>query len=283
MPFRNLGSGLTSLLIGDKLMPYIRRRLLPTKTTPKLKKYRSKKASATGRRKPISSKAYQGVNTFDQGGVFNFAPIVRGMNPIPMILYNKVTYADYCTIASTTGGLAGTAAAISLNGIYAPCVTSWGLNRQPRGYDQMQALYSRWKVEKVDVRLMFGYPSAADKRVFGCWQVLNPSNYTSTPAGFYVQDFEELNSCGCVPVRENDEESVKAFTIDIAKVSGHKTKYDPGFDDNYTGSASGNPGNPVYLKIASANNSASDAISCIVRVCLTYHVKWYNPINVNAS
>jgi hypothetical protein len=190
-------------------------------------------------------------------------------------MYTTFTYSGGGNITSGIGGIAGTAQKFNLNSMYDP--DSTGVGHQPYGFDQLMAIYNRFKVHRVEIALQFYQPSSAGARTFGCYQILNPSNTAATLAGLLIEDFQERPRADAVHILDGDEPTLVNFSINLPEVVGVRNMWDSQFGDNYTGTASGNPGNLIQLALTTANEGGVDSLACGYRIKICYHAMLYNP------
>lgn len=267
----SFGSGLSSILVGDKILGMAKRYV--SKPGFKRSKKRVAKKARTARvaRRPFATSGSEGV---DQLAAYNFNPNGRQVGVLGSRKIVSFVYSDRVGLQTTTGGLAIAPVVFSLNGLFDPDVS--GAGHQPRGFDQWMALFKRFKVFKVDVELRFDTTvDATNYKKCGCWRVVGPDNYTVTTAGFLTRDFIEQSNAGAIRILPNGEESYVHFSVNIPTLCGLKGLRDPSFNDNYSGTTAGNPGNPAYLQLAHTNDTATDNTACTVGITLRYHAVLY--------
>lgn len=267
----SFGKGLASILVGDKLID-MAKSFVSKKTAKKSSRRvvkKSKKAS-----KSYASAGSDGVN---QLAALNFYPNGHQVGSKTNRQFVQFVYNDIVSLSSSTSGLASTPYVFSLNGAYDPDVT--GTGHQPRGFDQWMALYKRFKVYKADVEIRFSVPTnATNYKVNGCWRVTNPSTYAQATAGYRTSDFIEQSEAGAIACFNSGEQSYVRFTVSIPLCSGLKGIKDPQFNDQFTGSDSGNPGNAVYMQLCCTNDTATDNTVCAAQVTIRYHTMLYNDV-----
>lgn len=267
----SFGHGLSGILVGDKILGMAKKYVSKPGVRRAKKRLvkKARKARPSGR-----SFAVAGSEGVDQMSAYNFNPNGRQVGVMGSRKIVSFVYADRAGLSATTGGLAIAPVVFSLNGLFDPDVS--GTGHQPRGFDQWMALFKRYKVFKVDVELRFDTTvDATNYKKCGCWRVVGPDQYTVTTAGFLTRDFIEQSNAGAIRILPNGEESLVRFSVNVPKLCGLKGLFDPSFNDNYSGSTAGNPGNPVYLQLAHTNDTATNDTACTVGVTIRYHAVLY--------
>jgi len=168
----------------------------------------------------------------------------------------------------------------ALNGLYDPDTS--GVGGQPLYFDQYMAMYSTYVVTRVDVECrLAGTMSAASafQPKFGIVP-LAAGIPVSWPADFVTpmsrpgakHTFVMANRT--LPVLKHSYAIGSIFGVPTARLL---------CDVLYHGSASINPAAVASLNVLVQNNDAGTTFTCSLEVGLTYHVRFYGPLNVNAS
>lgn len=231
-----------------------------------LKKIGRTKLRKTGRNKAISREAI----VSKAGTRFAYRD-----NPVPLRHKLVMRYAETISLtsAAATGNLS-TQQLWSLNSIWDCNYT--GTGHQPYGHDQMAALYTRYRVDKVDVEIMAMNCGGSNDMCI-CSGVIQPHGYQSM-SGLTV-DFatEHPNiTTAVLSATGNTRVSVQKFTIDIAKALG-LTKAEYKANNDYIGVFGANPSLTLSLGTAVGTYGAvSQAAN--VQVNFQFHVECFEPL-----
>lgn len=269
----NFANSLANILLGEKIIKMGKSFIKPS-YRKKPSKY-AKSGRKSYRNKGKRATATIGQSSVNQIAALNFYP---NMGPGRDVLFNSVVWSQRIAVTTIAGGLANTAVEISLNGLYDPDIT--GAGHQPRGFDQWIALYKRYKVYKVDVEMLWDGTAVSQN---GCFQVVNPSTYQDQFSGLKTDDFVERSNAGAIRLMDSNEPTTVKFTLYLPHIVGAKSIDDGMFADNYTGSATGNPGNPIYLQLGTTSDAGTASVAAGCRVTVKYYVKWYNPTQLTES
>lgn len=193
----------------------------------------------------------------------------RGVRaPIPYQLKTAMLYQERVSL-SPAGGVMSVHV-FSANGTYDPNIT--GVGHQPRGFDQLMALYDHNVVIGCEIRV--DYPSP------GVGGNINPhiaivALRDFTTAGLSERDYLEIGDCtwettsaqGGYPTR-------LMMTCNPNKFLGRSS---PLSDPNLKNSASSNPTEQAYWHVGLAQASGLDPTPLSVNVVIKYTVVFIEP------
>ncbi len=198
-------------------------------------------------------------------------------DPFPMRRKVKFSYTENYTLSGAGAGSAlyGAEQVLNLNGCFDP--DSTGVGHQPYGFDQMMAIYRRYKVNGVLVKIDATDPS--DDGVSLGMLVTNPGDTRTINANTPAQVAEKamgltrsLNDTG------SQKTSIKQY-FPMHTLFGW-TKQQMAVDmENTTGSVAGNPASKPLIHLAVASlRSADPTPSLIVKVTLEFYCDVYERV-----
>lgn len=191
----------------------------------------------------------------------------NAITPVPQRFLTKHKYSTTVTINTAQPQYN-----FNLNSLFDPDRT--GTGHQPYGFDQLSALYNRY-------------------RVYGCsyvvngYQANNPIRIGAVPS----------NSVAALPNMATLIELPRAkFTTQIpggsrAQISGYvdlpsltgRTKAQYMADDIYAGTALSSPAELLILNLQAALLSDVTVDGCLMTVTLQFHCEWFDPIVFGSS
>lgn len=248
-------------------MPYKHKKKTSTRRRPTTRK-RTYKKKASSYRKSYRSLARNGMAS------------LIGRSPFPSVMNTKVIYAQSFSLSCSTLATTGAIQNFSLNGLYDPDVS--GTGHQPYAFDQLMAIYARYKVHGCKIQMTVYDPTEDGMTLI--WRILNPGTLSESMATTAVDYATERPGVGKLIINNSGNQKVyRSFYIDIGQAAGLtklQFKADP---DNYTGSSSGNPGSGVYLQFAAANTRTGASATVGVRIQATYYATFYERITLPTS
>jgi hypothetical protein len=197
-----------------------------------------------------------------------------GYTPLPARLHAKLKYVTYVNLA---GGVTPGVNVYSANGLYDPDIT--GTGHQPRGFDQLIALYDHYVVTKSECRVHFVGNSTA-VQVNGV-----QLQSSSTTQSDYI-DYAEQARC---------EFSVAPFVFTsggLPEPREHHMKYvasefmgipDPVTAGKLQGSVSANPSDQAFFHVFTQNIDGSTSSAQIALVLIEYEAIFIEPVPVASS
>lgn len=181
----------------------------------------------------------------------------------------KVTMLYGEKIALNAGGGLTASHVFSLNGLYDPNIT--GIGHQPRGFDQIMALYAKYLVIKAKVHAWFIGDATLPK---ACTIAVKTTATTSTDP---ENQLEEPLSKTAVVAPATNGPYVKYLTLDIAPCAFAGIAH-PMSDNQLKGDDANNPSNQVYLHVMeTATSSTGDPGSQNVIIQIEYTAIFHEP------
>lgn len=190
------------------------------------------------------------------------------VNPVAPRLRTWLRYSEIVTVTTAASGYG--LYVFNLNGLFDPNQT--GTGHQPRGYDQLSALYQRYRV------------------LFTKWQVILQSNLSTSQALLGVQPSNSSGTGSFNDLMEQSYAVVAPMTgakaavinggIDLAKLNG-KTHTAYMADDTTQALTSANPGEILALNVGI--NDYLGSASYVVTVSLWYECEFSDPLQLNQS
>lgn len=188
--------------------------------------------------------------------------------PIPYKLKTSMLYQERVTLAPAAG--VASVNVFSVNGTFDPNIT--GIGHQPRGFDQLMALYDHNVVVSCDIRV--DYPGV------GAGGNINPTIAfiavrDFTTLGTTERDYLELGDCTyeiCSPSQGYPTRLM--MTCNPNKFLGRKS---PLSDPHLKNSDTSNPTEQCYWHVGLAQASGLDPTSLPVTVVIKYTVVFIEP------
>lgn len=226
-----------------------------------LKRRRSAKTTKASKR-PMTVKLYHAPQRFERG-------------PLPKTLKSTMVY--YSPFALNPGAAGTTAVHLfALNGIYDPDIT--GVGHQPRGFDQLSALYDHGVVIYAKATLFATNKSGSQSQMVG--MCVRDSTTTSTLNIDYIES--RMTSAAVLgPLGAGT--GTKEITLDC-NPNEFLGRSKPLADPYLKNSNTSNPSELAYLHVfAFPHDGATDTdpIQCSIRI--EYTVVFVEPINPGAS
>lgn len=163
-----------------------------------------------------------------------------------------------------------------LNSLFDPNLT--GTGHQPKGFDQLAALYNRYRVYKCDYRITFAQTSNAIPIYCG----VAPTN---TLTGFTdMTDHAETAYSQYIIAVNSNPLPTGYFTgsVDLAQLNG-KTRIAYEADDTTQALVSTNPAEQLNLHVFTQTLDNSTALSMQFIAQLWYHVEFSDPAQLGQS
>ena len=197
---------------------------------------------------------------------FNFAPIKSKHNCV--LNYTS----ERKTLSGAIGGIVGAVHEWGLNCCFDPDLT--GAGHQPMGFDQMAALWKTYRVWKVDFKIR---AIAGTAFPFIAAQVNNSQVPSGTVTGQPYTTLNERTNCA-VKIIEDPNDSVVYGSFMMSGIEGKSI-----FDDNYTATSSGNPGNKIKLVVGCGDAQDKNDASVEYYIELNFHVTFFNRVSLGQS
>lgn len=209
-------------------------------------------------RRPIrKGKARKGKRTGRKTVVVN-----RAITPVPQRFLTQHKYSTTFTLGSLQPIYR-----MNLNSLYDPDQT--GTGHQPYGFDQMAALFNRYRVYGVSYKVQ-GYQFNNPIR-FGCVA----SNDSAAPTNLATL-IEYPRSKSAIQVNGGSTASITGY-VSLPSLTG-RTKAQYMADDRYQAQNNTNPQEALLLNIMAQSLSDTALESCTMMVTLNFHCEWFDPI-----
>lgn len=200
-------------------------------------------------------------------GVRVYGPYIRLGTPLGTKQYANFRYHDQITLAPATGSSA--VHVFSANGMYDPDITATG--HQPRGFDQVMALYDHYVVLGAKITCIFGSGGTSGASVCG---IRVADNATVSASNDYNM---EAGNCvvGANPVSTGGDPLRLTMQVNPNKFLGRSN---PLSDPELKGTTSANPTEQCYFHVfAFMNNAAGTPVNEYVSVILEYSAMLIEP------
>lgn len=205
--------------------------------------------------KPFTTKKVRGPYKKKQKGGIASSGVsslgrLFGRSPFPLRLNKVLHYQEDVDLVCGTTNVLGTEMVYRLNDLFLP---KTGGIKQAYGFDQMQVLYNRYKVNAVKIRLTIYDPKVADMLKVACI-VLNPSESAYTLAGQTADAVGDKNNTWTAVIANSGSQKITRkmyFPVGkLANISKLQFKADP---DNFTAGVGGSPATLVWMKLAACD------------------------------
>lgn len=178
-------------------------------------------------------------------------------SPLPSSFKCSMIYATNFALNVATGGVPAVRV-FSANGLYDPDIT--GVGHQPRGFDQLMALYDHYTVIGSKIEVMGSADQATNPMVFGIALMDGPS--VSTDADDYLE--EPYSSWQLANPNGPAVQVLQKFNN---KFLGYKN---PMSVEELEGTSSANPSEQAYYHVFAYSTSATDEGNVYLPVRITY-------------
>lgn len=160
---------------------------------------------------------------------------IRG--PLNTKLRAQLNYSDYFNLDVAAGG-ATAEYVFSANGLFDPNIT--GAGHQPRGFDQLMALYDHYVVIGVKIYLTSINGDTGNGNIVGCYVA-----DVSTPAGDVFYPLEaRMMTYGVLGMENGQSSTTLELQLNPNKFLGRAS---PLSDPQLKGSSSANPSEQAYI------------------------------------
>jgi hypothetical protein len=231
----------------------------------------NRKRQRRGRQNPSLKKALTGISERlpyhrnDEDSLLEFRGLI-----VPDHYYTHLNYDEFSlTILSTAA-----------TGIYVyrgnccfdPNFT--GVGAQPVGFDQLTALWSRFKV----------HGSRIEVKLIQCTQIaalsVTPSLVSSTPSSMQVSLQTPYNVNMMIPSTVPTNNLKLTKYIETRKIFGYPNIFQ---DDVFAGSGSSSPNHVFFWVLNAATFDEVTTATMRVNVKITYDIEFYNRVNLSQS
>lgn len=201
----------------------------------------------------------------------NLAPasvaVSRGIG-LPAQIRTTHRYCESVVVNGTSGAI-GTYT-WSANGLFDPNIT--GTGHQPYGYDQFQAYYSSWMVERSEFVC-----EVVTSQIGRCGVML--SSESNPAATLTSSDLMSEPGTGQNGLSYATAGAPRSFLADWDLKARHPD-HDPAA---LSGVVNSNPSTQDYYTFYVQALDGSTTVPANVAVCITYHVLWRDPITIASS
>lgn len=183
----------------------------------------------------------------------------------------------YCERLSLNSGIGGTASVnvFSANGLYDPDITNVG--HQPRGFDQIMALYDHYVVIASKITVHFGSTNAEVYDHIGCIAVLDTTSTSSSHLDYSERPVSKLCNIPSGP-------SAPMSTISVGvNPNAFLGRSSPLSDPDLKGSSASNPVEQALFHVAAWPIQTVDAGDINIYVRIEYTAIFIEPKNVGSS
>ncbi len=180
-------------------------------------------------------------------------------SPLPTSFKCTMIYASTFPLNVGAGGVPAVRV-FSANGLFDPDIT--GVGHQPRGFDQLMALYDHYTVIGSKCEALFSADEAANPLCFGIALMDGPT--TSADADNYLE--EPFNAMGIATPGGNQVKLLQKFS---PKFLGYKN---PMSVEELEGTDSANPAEQAYYQVYAFSPSATDEGNVHFVCRITYQV-----------
>lgn len=231
-------------------------------------KYVRKSKITKSKRKPKTTKKRGILTTSRPSGPFK---TYNTADPFRSSMSVKFHYAENHIQTSGIGGYLGTEQIYRLNALHDPNFSAIG--HQPYGYDQVQNLYRKYKVNAVMVELKWSDPSE-DGMVIGIQ--FQPPNAAYTLTGAHIQDVREQPMSVTRSINNSGSQTgvIKQF-FPISALSGLTPLQFKADVDLFTSTVLNLPTAVPLLRFAVGSDRGTNGASLIVKIRVVYYSTMY--------
>lgn len=194
---------------------------------------------------------------------------------VPRQHTTKLVYTTKFVMNQTTGTV--WTYAYRGNSLYDPDYT--GVGHQPRGYDQLAALYKGYRVNGCKLELMGVSPATGDG---GCMEIVAfPTVEVNDLTAEDPEYLAELPGASMMILNQGESKKVTLYNSTASALG--ITKQKARNDDIYTASVGYNPSIVWYYQLLAQVSDESTTMDAFLYLKLTYYVTWYEPIQLTLS
>jgi len=183
-------------------------------------------------------------------------------------------YADQYAVSALAAGTR-TSQTIRGNGMYDPDQT--GTGHQPRGFDQIAALYNYYCVTASSIRVRFSSAAAGNGVLIG---LQADATVATAPVSTTVTEFMESFPYNVLCSNTDGSQSVVQLTD---KRTTRAMSSTPVPDSENTSAVTTNPANEWYWKIVVFNANPTSSVTGSLFVDIWYEAEFSEPIEVGES
>lgn len=211
---------------------------------------------------PINKTNYESALAYAGNMLFNS----RTPNtPLPLTLKSNLRFCEKNSLNIGVGGIASTNV-YNASSLYDPNTS--GIGAQPRGFDQLMALYNKYLVIGAKITVYYSVPIAVGP-VLGCINLKSISTVDSN----IVTSME--SSYSVMDATTGDEGTMKLTQTYSPAFLGIKK---PLLADDLYGTDSSNPSNSSYFHVLVESAANTDEGSVPIFTCIEYSAIFMDPI-----
>lgn len=193
-------------------------------------------------------------------------------DPFAPSMTRALEYTDRFTFTAGGSGLYGTEQIMRLNSLFDPDLT--GTGHQPYGFDQLAALYFRYKVHKVKLSLEFADPSG-DGIVIAV-AVQNTDSSQAITGSSQSSVAERPNVFTHAISNTGDQDFIFESVVDIEKIDGlTKNQFEANIEE-YSALCTASPTRTPYVRIAIAALDQSSTPTLVCRLRMSFFTTFYS-------
>lgn len=222
-------------------------------------------------RKPGRAKRRYQRKSFAGGKARRMVNPMRG--PAPDRYYCKLKYSEGFSLSSTSSF----ASEIYQSSCYDPAHAAGG--HQPRGWDQLTALWSRYRVYGMSFRLQGCNVNASPMYVIAKWKNVDSvdSSINDTFESTYSKGVRLIGSTSS----NNSVFTMKGYAS-VSRILGVK-KIQVRTEDDFAANTGSNPNRMVYLHIYQIAQDGSTSLTNNYNIDITYYVELSTRVNLTQS
>lgn len=188
----------------------------------------------------------------------------------PPIKFIPLVYSEQFELfTDTTKDNFGVEKIFRLNSIVGPNVAG---GNKPQGYDQMAAVYGRYKVYSSRVHITFSNPSQKGL-VIGCRIEESGGTVSLTGQREGTSDMQKWTVCK--PISSSGEQKVTYDRyMDIQKIDGQNKTQFVGDKGDYIANMGANPVKSPWLRLAVLNTEDTTNAKVIAKISITYYTQF---------
>lgn len=198
-----------------------------------------------------------------------------GKCPLATKYTAKLKYVSTFSMSTGAAGIMGTQQTMSLNSLFDPDQT--GVGHQPYGFDQLAALYNRYRVFACKVELIWTTIGATAEMC--CAYIINPDVGGLAISGISTDRAVELPMISSTVLSPSGRDRVtkQTFYTPLHKVFGIK-KATLVNDDKYQALVTADPLTQGFLNFAVGSYSGAAGETCSCQVVMTFYAQFFDRI-----
>jgi hypothetical protein len=230
------------------------------------------KRNKTRLSKALSARAMVGTSSASASAgslaISYFSP-----DPFPPSVRKQLRYCENFQLSVGTAGICGTEVTLALNSLYDPNLS--GTGHQPYGFDQMAALYTKYRVDSVNVLLEFTTPgSTVDQCCIAAFEGIAQQSTTGTAID---QVCERPNVFKAHLSSSGRRHAVIQKSFNLWQLVGvSQIKYTA--EDGYAAACTASPANIPVCRFNVCNYSQGTAAASSCLLTLTFNAIFYGRI-----